>query len=718
MRFKPKKIPMAVMLAMTTHAALAANPATEAVDPVETMQEVKVEARRTGEHASERSQSYTVPVTQSATRMPLTLKETPQSISVITRTLMDDFHLNNINDVLDFATGVKVERVEPSRNYYTARGSDITNFQIDGIGTPFVYGLVFGDLDVAVYDRVEVLRGANGLLTGTGNPSATINFIRKRPTVEPQAKVTVSVGNWDYRRLDADVSGALNADGSVRGRLVAASQDGNSYLDRYAVQRNVLYGVIEADLSEQTMLTIGHTYQQHTADGVMWGSLPLLYADGSKRAYQRSASSAPDWSYWDTTNNITFAELQHAFTNDWALKAQLTRKEVNAKSRIFYMYGNEDVATGTGLAASAGEYRDTIKDYIADVYLSGPFALAGRQHEVVAGVTLSRTVAAEVEKTAPGYTLSSFDSVADLAVPVFTPSGNYADITNRRVNTYVAGKFNLADGLHLTTGASMLTYRYEGTSYGADQNASATNKVTPYLGVVYALDPQHNLYASYTEIFNPQVQQNALKQILPPVEGSNREVGLKSSWLNDKLNTSFAYFDNQQDNFAQSTGAYIGTMAVYAPINVRTKGYELDMSGELADGWQMNAGFTRLMSVKDDEGHAAKTYTPRNMAHVATTYRVPAIPGLKVGASVQWQSDVYANIDMTSQGAGIVKYTQKAYAVVNLLTSYDINPHWQAALNLNNVTNEKYLASMMWVNYGQGYYAPGMNGYATLTWKY
>lgn len=701
---------LALMLAFP-FAAVQAEESAQA-DQAQTMTEVKVKAQKTADIPSEKTKSYTIPASTTATKMNQSLKDTPQSVSVVTRTLMDDFHLNNINDVLDYATGIKVERVEPSRNYYTARGSDITNFQIDGIGVPFAYGLVFGDIDTAVYDRIEVLRGANGLMTGAGNPSATINFIRKRPTVDTQAKISAGVGSWDYRRLDADVSGRLNESGSVRGRLIAASQEGNSYLDRYSTERNVLSGIVEVDLSEQTMLTVGHTFQQHNADGVMWGSLPLLYSDGSKRQYSRSASTAPDWTFWHTKNNVTFVELQHAFDNEWKLKAQATRRETNAVSELFYISGTQDRTNGTGLTGSPGLYRDTIKEYVADIYLSGPFDLGGRTHEMVVGTTWSRTRLAETEASALDVALSSFDSISSVAEPAFVRSGNFAAMRNLRLNTYAAGKFNLTDALKLTVGANMLTYKYSGESYGASQDGDAKDKVTPYIGAVYALDEQHSVYASYTEIYNPQVAIDVnTKQILAPLQGSNREIGLKSTWFNDKLNTSVAYFDNKQENFAQGTGVYQGRQEFSEAIDIRTKGFEFDVSGEVADGWSANAGFTRLMSLKNDDGQTARTYIPRNMAHIATTYKVASVQGLKVGASFNWQDEIYVNI-------GTVKYAQKDYAVLNLMTTYDINPHWQAAVNLNNVTNQKYLASMMWANYGQSYYAPGMNGYATLTWKY
>ncbi|WP_286162405.1 TonB-dependent siderophore receptor [Methylobacillus flagellatus] len=696
----------------TTANAVAANAASARDD---TLPEVQVTDQRADQAASEKTRSYTINNTSSATRLNTSLKETPQSISVITRQQIEDFKLNNINDVLDFATGIQVERVEPERSYYTARGSDVTNFQIDGIGTPFPLGLVFGDIDTAVYDRVEVLRGANGLLTGTGNPSATINLIRKRPTAEFQAKVAVAAGSWDQRRLDADVSGPLNASGTVRGRLVLANLNRDSYLDRYEVERNVAYGIIEADLSESTTLAFGHTYQRHNGKGNMWGSLPLLYADGSLRPYSRSDSTAPDWSYWDTLTNISFAELTHFFENDWKLKTQLTRKEINSDSRLLYVFGNQDKATGTGLAAQAGMYRDATKELIADAYLSGPFTLGGRQHELVLGSSWSRSDSTEVEKFGGVFSYPSFDSIAEQPLPTFVASGNFADIRVKRFNSYIASKWNVSDALKLTAGANMLSYKLEGESYGAPQEAEANSKITPYLGAVYHLNPVHALYASYTSIYNPQILQDINFKPLAPIQGNNYEAGVKSEFFERRLNTSFALFRNVQENVAQFAGA-IGPRSYYTGIDADTRGYEFDFSGEVTPRLKVSGGYTRLMSVEDAGGDNVKPYIPRDVVHLSGVYRVPALDKLRVGASVRWQADTHADIALA--GVGNVRYKQDSYALVNLLASYEIDKHWSAAINAYNVTNEKHLASMMWANYGQGYYAPPRSAMFTLTWKY
>ena len=191
------------------------------------------------------------------TRLNLTAQETPQGVTSIKREQLDDFKLNSIRDVLDSTPGVNVQKIETDRTYFTARGFDITNFQYDGMGMPLNGGLLVGDIDMAPYEQVDILHGANGLMSGTGNPSATVNFVRKRPTADTQATVSVSAGSWDKRRVDLDVSGPLTDSGNVRGRFIYASDTGNSYLDRYSREKNILSGLLAFDLTDSDTLTVG-----------------------------------------------------------------------------------------------------------------------------------------------------------------------------------------------------------------------------------------------------------------------------------------------------------------------------------------------------------------------------------------------------------------------------------------------------------------------------
>lgn len=715
--FRPHRLIAALAFAFPYSGfAAEASPQKETVDA---LPEVQVTSKAEKDQPSEKTKSYTVKSTSTATRLNTSIRETPQSISVITRELLDDFRVFSVNDALSYATGIKVEQFETDRTEYTARGLTITNFQVDGLTTPISFsGTNYGDLDVATYDRIEVLRGANGLLTGTGNPSATINFIRKRPTREFQAKANASYGSWDNRRFDADVSGALNGDGSVRGRLVVANQNRNAYLDRYSTERNVVYGVIEADLTDSTNLAIGHTYQQNDASGNNFGSLPLLYSDGSKRHYNVSASTAPDWSYRNVGTNISFVELTHEFDNDWKLKGQLTHKEVSSKGRHHYIDGSEDRSTGLITYTSYPYIYDfATKDHVADIYANGPFEFAGRKHELVVGTTLSKTYMKEYSRegdTLFGTFTSSFDDIGNFPLPTFGPESKSSDYKSTTSNTYTAAKLNPTDDLKVTVGGSLLSYKLSGISYGTPQNAKEDNKFMPYIGAVYHLNDTHSLYTSYAGIYRPQVERGSNGKPIAPLEGKNYEAGVKSEWFNKTLNTSFALFKTEQENQAKSLGntaTPIGIITAYEGIKATTKGYEFDVSGEIIDKLNINAGYTRLMSVKGEQDQNVNPFIPRHLAHLTTVYTVPSIANLKIGASVNWQSDVHVDL-------GSVRYEQDSYAVLNLMANYKIDKHWNAAVNLYNVTNEKYLSSLRYAEGAQAYYAPPASALASVTWTY
>lgn len=680
-----------------------------------TLPEVAVNAKieDDGLNPSENTKAYTVKSSESATRLNTSLRDTPQSVSVLTRQVMDDFRLTSVNDALDFTTGIKVERVETDRIYYTARGSDVTNFQIDGIGAPMAEGLTFGDLDTAIYDRIEVLRGANGLLSGTGNPSATVNFVRKRPTDDFRARIDISAGSWNLRRAEADISGPLNEGGNVRGRLVLVNQTRDSYLDRNSSERNVAYGIIEADVTENTRVTLGHTYHQNDSNGVLWGSLPLLDQNGNKRHYSASDSIAPSWSYWNALNNITFAEISHLFNNGWKAKFQVTRKEYTGDATIFYVQQQDN-----GLQPYIGNYRDTHLELTADAYLSGPFSLGGREHEAVLGSTWSRQTVDETERSANDPVFTDLSIISSYPKPVMTLSGYFTARDIKRSNTYGALKLNVADPLKVTIGANMLTYKLSGSSYAVDEKADAHDKITPYIGAIFDLDKQNSLYASYTGIYNPQTSLDRNLKPIAPVEGKNYEIGIKSTLVENRLNTSFSMFKNVQENIAQQAGR-VGGLTVYDGINATTKGYEFDISGQVTDNLNLTGGFTNLVSLKDEDDNNVKPYTPRRIIRLAGAYKVPQVSGLKVGASINWQSDIYTETGVlnstTFETENVRKIKQDSYAVINLMASYEIDKHWSAALNVYNLTDQKYYTSLMW---DQAYYAAPRNAMATLTWKY
>lgn len=369
---------------------------------------------------------------------------------------MSDFQLTNINTVLDTATGVNVERIETDRTYYTARGFDITNFQIDGIGLPLSSGSNHSDEDTAIYDRVEVIRGANGLMTGVGNPSATVNFIRKRPTADNQFNINASYGSFDNARLELD--GTVNLGEKVAARAVAVKQVQDSYLDRYQQDKNVLYAMLEAQLSDNTTLSLSHAYIKNDTDGGLWGALPLYYTDGSATNYDRSTSTSANWSSWLVEKHNTVVELSHYFNDDWHLRATYSHKSTDEDTQLFYVYGTPDKTTELGLTGYGSEYDATESSDLADVYVKGDINLFGRDHQLVFGLNYSTSD--KQEHSLYDYTTGNgFPAMPDLNTwegntpyPTFADSPLGSDVNSTQKAAYFTGRFNLFEDMHLITG--------------------------------------------------------------------------------------------------------------------------------------------------------------------------------------------------------------------------------------------------------------------------
>lgn len=667
--------------------------------------------------------SYTAGSASSATGFNLSLRETPQSVSIITRTQLDDFGVREVNDALELATGISVERVETDRTYYTARGFDIQNFQVDGIGLPLVFGNVEGSLDPAIYDRIEIVRGGTGLMSSLSDPSATINFVRKRPSRKLQASASASVGSWNYRRVDADVSSPINASGSVRGRVLVAHEDKESYLDRYAHKKSLFYGVVEADLADSTRLAAGHNVQYNDADSPLWGALPLHDTSGDPTNYERSTSTATDWSYWDGKKTGSFAELSHSFDNGWKARAVLTRNKTAEDSRLFYVYGTPDPTTpGSDLYSYPSEYDYENRQTLFDVLANGPFSLFGREHELLAGANWARSKSENVSHFGRGIgteipALENWDG--SYAQPSFDASTDGSEFKDKQTSLYGAVRLNVTDRLMVLAGVRQTGYESNGFAYGQSRDKVYRDKTTPYYGASFRLDDNYSLYGSYTKIFRPQTEVDIDGDRLDPVTGKSYEAGIKGEFLNKKLNAALAVFRTKQNSLAESAGFNPVTYAEYFTASdvLSSEGVELDVAGEVAPGLQLSAGYT-VVDIDDVEGNDARTFIPSKTARVAVSYRLPFLHQLKVGANLRWQDDIYRSAGNATTGprAGQpIRVVQDSYALVNLMASYEFNKHLTGRLHLNNVSDRKYISSLYWA---QGFYGPGRNITASLNWVY
>lgn len=649
--------------------------------------------------ANTQDTDYNVPVTRAATKMALTARDTPQSISVISKQRMEDQKLETLNDVLKNTTGISEFNSGANRSNFYSRGFMIDNYQIDGVPSLIDSQWNIGDTlsDTAIYDRVEIVRGATGLMTGAGSPAASVNMIRKHAdSKEFVGNVSASYGSWDNQRYVADLSAPLTESGNVRGRMVAGYQDGDSWLDNYHTQKKFFYGVVDADLTDSTTLSVGYDYQETHIAGATWGGLPTFYLDGSKTHYDRSTNLSPDWAYNDSDSKTVFASLKQNFSNGWQFNLSGTHTEATMDSKLLYIDGYFDKTTGIGVGPYAGYdllggtgYNTAKrKENSVDAYVSGPFELFGRQHELMAGVTYIRQNDRYVS-TSTSFTsadVGDFNNWGNYPEPDWDPQALAQDNTIHQKSAYMATRLSLADPLHLILGA-----RY--TKYNADtltQNMEKNN-VTPYAGLVYDINDTYSAYASYTSIFKPQTYRNASGAYLSPVTGKSYETGIKGDWMNSRVTASLAVFRIEQDHLGATDYALVQgstDYAYYEQDGTVSKGVEFEINGAVTDNLQMTFGATRYVA-KDGDGAALNPTQPRTSLKLFSSYRLPMLQDLTVGGGVNWQTHTWDNV-AGPDGASTLYAEQGSYALVDLFSRYRVTKQLSVQANLNNLFDKTY----------------------------
>jgi outer membrane receptor for ferric coprogen and ferric-rhodotorulic acid len=658
-----------------------------------------------------------------ATGLDLSLIDTPQSVSVLNRNTLDAFALDEINDVLRFAPGVNVEASETDRTYYNSRGFDITSMQIDGVGMPFD-SLVVGALDTALYEKVEIIRGANGLLTGVGNPSGTVNFVRKRPTNNFMASAELSIGSWNRKRLEADVSTPLVDSGRWAARVVAAVDDEDSWLNLYHNKRQLFYGIVDGQLGDRFTLTAGFSQQDNYADGASWGAVPYIYGDGTQGDFDVSTNTAMNWTYWDTHAKSAFAELGMQVSNDWLLKTTLTYSDYDEPSELFYVYVDPqfDAETGMGIKSNPGKFDAKSHSLLSDSSVSGDFELSGQQHQATLGLSIAKLNRTTYEFAAQdGFeAMPSFPGwIGDeVARPDFA-EGALAAHTDIYLNRlYGASRLSITDTLKFIAGFSEVDYDSKGASFGVASNASE-RAFSPYIGATWRIIPALNVYASYSDLYQPQYVIGSNFQPLGAAKGKSYEAGIKGEWFHKQLLTTLAVFKAEQDNLAEfatySDGDDVDdadtsddfAFAFYKGIAVRSEGFELEIAGKLLDSLDISAGYTH-MTLEAPDGSQTRTFIPRSSLKLLANWQLPWLSGVALGASARWQDRIYID---TSWG----RMHQQAYAVLDLHGSYQFTDNLRVGVNFNNASDKKYLSSLQW---DQAFYGAPRNYSAQLSWKY
>ena len=717
------RLPLALALALAypTHVALAADaPALDEPVPASTV--LVTADRLEGSYATDAA---------SIAKGSRSLRDTPQSVSVANRQRLDDQNLRTLDEALGSMTGLVVEHASSHERRFYSRGFEIDTVQYDGVATQRGAGFNISP-DLAVFERVEVLRGPAGLFNGSGSAGGTVNLVRKRPLKTNRIEALASAGRWDNYRAQVDANRVLNESGSLRARVVGVYEDREYFYDISKNQRSVMYAIVEADVAPSTTVGVG-IHREENDITPFYGGLPR-FADGGDLGLPRSTYLNAAWSDTSIASTTAIVDLNHRFNDDWKLRVAFSRMREDNHDLSGSAFGAVDRASNRGPSLSSFGAHLLGEQKAADTTLEGSFHAFGRRHDVIVGANWMQrdydntsqlyTIANPVVNP---YTFNPYDyAVAPTAIArpatrtlaAIEQSGLFASL-----------RFALTDSVKLTAGGRVSNWK--ASTYNLVTNAYNTRpykqngEVTPYGALQWDFAPEWTTYLSYAETFRSQASQYTVDgDPLDPATGNNIEAGLKGALFGGRLNASLAAFRTLENDRSQSDplnpspciGSPTGGACFVAEGEVRSEGLDAELTGQVAPGIDLSAGYTwnRTKYLRDrtatglpsaNENQPLSTFTPRHLARIWASWR-PSGSALSVGGGVNAQS-------LTYKTSGALRFEQAGYAVWSGRVGYRINRNLLAAVNFNNIFDKHYYRTLGDAR-GSNWYGEPRNVTATL----
>lgn len=697
---------LALIIATLPYAALAENTATPKPEQTAELQTVNV----TGKNRSTRTEnrdSYTTSAMRTTTGLALSPKETPQSVSVITKTQLDNQGMTNMEQALKTTTGINVIP-DSGRWRYQSRGFYIDQIEEDGLSTTVAgsSGNPYNDpqsmSNLAIYDHIEVVRGPTGLTQSNSEPGGTINAVRKRPTANTQATLSFMADRFGAAGLIGDVSGSLNSSHSVRGRLVSSLTRNKTFQDKNPTKGQMLYGILEADIGEDSKATLGGLYQRTEETPDFYG-VPM--GNGFDLNLPRDTYLGTEWNQIRLYKRNVFAEFDHQINDNWKWSSKLNYNRSSSAQNFataantggrFAGIGQNGIFTGA--TDNIQKYDNTGKQFAFQTGVSGKFQALGNEQQAFANYTYSRENNSSYNlwkaRTSNEYNIFDYDWKSVARTDWTSGNANYTDtertITNHAVSTGVL--FTLWHKLHI-----LGALRYTHWAYDFDNRKTGKlseyrkSSLVPYLGITFDVDKNHSIYANYTQIKKPQTNRDMDNNLLNPITGTNTEIGFKSDWFgNGRLNSSFALYQIIQKNrpYDLDKRNAIGEWAYQAIGKVQSRGFEAELSGDLTEDWKISANYAFNMSkYKESEGARYpigtnfSKHTPKHMFRLYTSYRLPF-------ADRKWT--IGGGMTVQSKTNSLWNVGQGGYLLWNADVHYTPTKNLNLSLIGSNLGNRRY----------------------------
>ncbi|WOK36805.1 TonB-dependent siderophore receptor [Sphingomonas sp. C3-2] len=654
-----------------------------------------------------------------------TLREIPQSVTVMTRARIEDQNLLTVEDVMQQMTGVTVDRAWLS-SAYTSRGLTITNMRFDG-GASGQTSSITGDLDTTIFDSIALIRGADGLF-GAGEAGGVINFTRKRALADPQARAAMTFGSWDRARAEADVTGALTSDGSLRARAIGVYDIGAAFQDFKSDDRWLAHGSIEYNPAPDTLIVAGYTHQFDKHKG--FNVSLARYRNGEDIGFPRSTNMGAPWSTITRDIDVAYGRIEQSIGKDWTLTLNANHSRSNDRTNAAEMENAVDPVDFSGTDWWYYQAAAKVRELALDFNTTGSFQAFGQKHDIVFGVdyTRNRTDNRSLwTYYGPGNVFDP-DYPPEIAYP---PAWGYQGRTNvERVGFYGSLRIRPIAPLSLIGGGRLVVKDRTATrNLVTGQISSLTDQKTkfvPYAGMVLDVTKHVSLYASYAEIY--QSQANLMSGPRPgtpldPVTGTNYEAGIKGDLFGGKLTGSLAVYRVRKKGASAADpsnppAGWTDNCCYIRDGNLKSQGFEAEVNGEILPGWQVSLGYTfndNKNTRKNDAQFAE--ITPKHLFKLFTDYafKEGRLKGLSIGGGVTAQSANFRSgwVQELNPATGLYdgpyyeyQFKVPGYSVWSLRAEYAVSEQFSISANLNNVFDKNYYVTIGSPGYGNFYGDP------------
>lgn len=615
--------------------------------------------------------------TTTATRIAVDTRYVPQSVAVAGTDLLSEIGARSVADAAPLISGVTRD-VDVGRSSLTVRGFEAADLTlVDGLRAANTGGaqFSFGFNDLALYDRVEVLKGHSSLLYGQGIPGGSINFVAKKPLFERLSSVELTGSTDNYTRGVLDLTGPISD--TLAYRIVAVAQNDDSLPERNAMDDRRIFSASllwKAPTGGELLARYERTERDFiwSADAQLINNVITPYVTNDpRRIPEEFRTDSLRLSFNQPLGNAWKLALDAAYANQDHLQQSVSffpDSSVNPTSSIGNYFRQNRTDKGYALRAEA----------------HGDLRWGATRHRLILGTeryqqdrAIFRTHNADF---APGPVFAP-NFGAPLPSPLATPQRFGTDASEHAY--YLTDYVDFGERWHALFGLRHTSFERKNSVSGATQADSRSTD--PTLGLVYDVSPSLSLYASASRSFAVNGGQSVNGDFFGPRRGTNKEIGLKGDALNKRVHYTAAAFEVVQDNITNSDPNNPGFSILTGEVTV--KGLEFDVSAELTNRLTLIGALTLMDAeiTKNTEGRQGNTpaNSPRVTGALRASYRADG--GLRFGGTLSHvgkrQVSEFDQIDVPS------------YTRLDLDASWRVTPRWTLSAALENVFDKDYIAS-------------------------